>query len=76
MNRIFHSRIGDDGVLKFDVPLGIPAAGQDVRVTVESVKKAQTISEWKQWVAATAGAWQGDFERPDQGTFETRDSFP
>jgi hypothetical protein len=49
-----------------------------VRVTVEAVGPRQQTSdeqeEWRQFVLSTAGAWQGDLERPEQGEYEVRDN--
>jgi hypothetical protein len=81
MNRIVvHSRVGTDGVLRLNVPIGAEAADDDVEVTIETAgRKQQTAAEqeeWRQFVLSTAGAWQGDLERPEQGEFEERDELP
>lgn len=70
------SRIGADGVLHLDVPLGEPEAGREVRVTIEPVAndRRMTREEWTAFLARTAGVWQGEFERPEQGEYETRNS--
>ena len=76
MNRIVvEKRVSDDGVLEFKLPMGMGEAGRDVRVTVEPVspKKEMTPDEWRAGILATAGGWQGDFERPPQGELEDRD---
>ncbi len=72
---VFTSRVGPDGVLHLNVPLGSPDAGREVQVTVEAVPPARelTADEWAAFLARTAGAWQGDFERPEQGELERRD---
>jgi hypothetical protein len=72
------SRVGADGILSVSIPLSPSDANQEVRVTVESVnpKPTMTQDEWRAWVGSLAGRWQGDFERPDQGEFEQRDSLP
>jgi len=81
MNRIVvHSRVGADGVLKLAVPMGVAEADREVEVTIEpAVPKHDTGSEqeeWQQFVRETAGAWQGDLVRPDQGDYEQRDELP
>jgi hypothetical protein len=81
MNRIVvHSRVGADGVLRLNVPMGVAAADDEVEVTIESADpKQQSTAEqdgWRQFVLSTAGAWQGDFERPEQGEYEVRDELP
>jgi hypothetical protein len=68
------SKVGPDGVLHLALPLEPAAAGQDVRVTVEPVvSPVPTPEEWRRAVLATAGQWQGDFERPPQGEYEERE---
>ena len=81
MNRIvFHSRVGTDGVLQLDVPIGVADADSEVEVTIEPVVTQQPTraeqTEWRQFVLETAGAWQGDLERHPQGEFEVRDELP
>jgi hypothetical protein len=76
MTRIeVRSKVGPDGVLHLDVPMGASEANREVRVIVEEVRptQAMTQEEWAAWVHRMAGSWQGDFERPPQGEYETRD---
>ena len=75
MNRIvLESKVGDDGMLQLAVPVGTADAGQDVLITVDPmVPKSTTQEEWKRFIDSTAGAWKGDFERPEQGEYEVRD---
>jgi hypothetical protein len=65
------SRVGKDGVRHRIVPLGLAEANQEVQVTVEAVPRTQ--EEWQRLVRETAGKWQGDFERPEQGELEKRE---
>jgi hypothetical protein len=68
------SKVGSDGVLRLAVPLAESEAGRDVRVTVEPLPRpAMTQEEWRAFVLRTAGTWQGEFERPEQGEYEVRD---
>jgi hypothetical protein len=68
------SKVGPDGVLHLTLPLGAADAGQDVRVTVEPVAPLSLATEeWRRAVLATAGRWQGAFERPPQGDYEERE---
>jgi hypothetical protein len=81
MDRIvIHSRVGADGVLRLNVPIGVAAADGEVEVTIEEAgPKRQTSAEqeeWRQFVLSTAGAWQGDLERPEQAEYEERDDLP
>lgn len=81
MNRmVVQSRVGADGVLHLTVPIGKDDADREVVVTIQAAApKHGTASEqddWRQFVAKTAGAWQGDLERPEQGAYEQRDELP
>ena len=73
------SRVGADGVLAIELPLGPAEANREVRVTVvplapNSDMSEQDWAEWRAWVKAMAGQWQGEFERPPQDDYEERDS--
>lgn len=78
MNRVVvQSRVGADGVLHLDVPIGKQQADKEVRVTIDPIiKPALSQEEWRQFVLSTAGAWQGDLQRPEQGEYEHRDELP
>lgn len=78
MNRmIVQSRVGADGVLQLTVPIGQDAADKEVQITIDPLThRATTQEEWRQFVLSTAGAWQGDLERPEQGKYEQRDELP
>jgi hypothetical protein len=67
------ARVGADGVLH--VPLGKAEANRDVRVTIEPAGSPAPNSnqEYLDFLKRTAGAWRGDFERPEQGPYEARD---
>jgi hypothetical protein len=74
MNRIeFLSKVGSDGMVHVNVPVGVASADQAVKVIVEPVQRTLTQEEWRDQVMATAGQWRGDFERPPQGEFEQRE---
>lgn len=72
---VMKSKVSADGILHLSVPVGLAEAETEVQVTVESVstKKSMTLQEWPAWVDSLAGSWQGDFERPKQQDFETRE---
>ena len=80
MNRmVLQSRVGADGVLHISVPIGKEDADSDVQVTIDPIGAGappMTQEEWRQFVMETAGAWQGDLERPAQLEFERRDEMP
>ena len=75
MNRIVvKSRVGNDGILHLNLPIGETGADQDVQVTVEPLPPAtMSAEEWRQFILSTAGKWQGEFERPHQGDYEQRE---
>jgi hypothetical protein len=75
MNRIVvTSRVGSDGILQLALPVGHADANREVRITVEPVgPPAASPDEWRRRVLETAGKWQGEFERPEQGTYEQRE---
>ena len=75
MNRIvIERRVNNDGSLQLDLPLGTEEAGLNVRITIEpvSLKKEMTQAEWQAGILATAGGWQGEFERPVGDVLEER----
>jgi len=81
MNRIVvHSRVGADGVLQLAVPIGVTEADREVEVTIEPAAPEREEwaerEEWEQFVRETAGAWEGDLVRPEQGDYEQRDELP
>ncbi len=77
MNRmIVKSRVGTDGVLHVNVPIGAADANREVQVTIEpaGAPAARSRQDYLDFLQATAGAWQGEFVRPEQGVYEVRDS--
>jgi hypothetical protein len=81
MDRIVvHSRVGPDGVLTLSVPIGLTEANREVEVTITPAKPSVLTpserEEWDQFVRETAGAWQGELARPEQGEYEPRDELP
>lgn len=76
MNRmIVKSRVGADGVLHVHVPIGAADANCEVLVTIEpaAAPPRHSHQDYLNFLRATAGAWQGEFERPPQDDFETRE---
>jgi hypothetical protein len=77
---VIYSRVDADGVLRLSVPMGAAAADGEVEITIEAAHPRQQTSaeeeEWRQFVLSTAGAWQGELERPSEGEYEERDELP
>jgi hypothetical protein len=72
------SKVGSDGLLVLNVPVGISQANQIVKVTVDSIADSNEASppEWQTIIEETAGKWQGKpLERPEQGLFEQRNEW-
>ena len=73
------ARIGPDGILTLNVPVGLSEANREVKVIVEpadvsgGLTAKTTRDAWARFVEETAGAWKGDLERPEQGELEVRD---
>ncbi len=70
MNRlVVKSMVNSDGVLHLALPVGMEEANKEVQVTVEPVLPAtMSQEEWRKLVLSTGGKWQGEFERPEQGS--------
>ena len=75
MNRIVvKSKIGSNGILQLTLPVGPAEADREVQITIEPLGPT-TLSpeEWRQRILETAGKWQGELERPEQGEYEQRE---
>jgi hypothetical protein len=75
MNRIVvKARVGSNGILQVALPVGPADADREVQITVEPVGPAAlSPDEWRRGILETAGKWQGEFERPEQGEYEQRE---
>ena len=75
MNRIVvKSTVSSDGVLHLALPIGMEEANKEVQVTVEAALPVPVSQEeWQKLILSTAGKWQGEFERPEQGEYEQRE---
>ena len=67
------SRVGPDGNVV--VSVGAREAGRDVLVTIVPAPPPLSREEWIRFVERTAGSiTDPTFTRPDQGSFEPRES--
>ena len=75
MNRIVvKSRVGSNGVLQLTLPVGPAEADREVQITIEPVSPpTMSPDEWRQRILETAGKWQGELDRPEQGEYEQRE---
>lgn len=72
---VVKSKVGADGVLQLNVPVGAAEANREVQVTIEPAPpQPKANQEYLDFLERTAGAWQGEFERPELGNYEVRDS--
>jgi hypothetical protein len=75
------SRVGPDGRLVLDVPVGSENANREVKVTIDGIdrprsRQPMTQREWEDFILRTAGSIP-DLERPPQGEYEKRENpFP
>jgi hypothetical protein len=64
-------------ILNLMVPIGKADANREVAVIIEPVGPSPLTQEaWRQFVLETAGAWQGELERPEQGEYPRREELP
>ena len=71
------SRVGADGILSVKVPVGVTDANREVQVTIEPTGRANDgAEEYAAWLRGLPGRWQGEFERPPQGSPEEREPLP
>ena len=74
---VVQSRVGSDGVLHIDIPMGKEVADREVQVTIDPVgvgPSPMTQEEWRQFVMETAGTiTDPSFIRHEQGEYEQRE---
>ncbi len=72
-----HTRVGKDGMLKIETPIGIKNAELDVTLVVHPVAETRPIIEWPaNFFTEIIGGWEGaPLIREPQGTYETRNEF-
>ena len=76
MNRmVVKSKVGGDGILHLELPVGIGEADKEVQVTVETVPPdPMSQEEWRAFVMKTAGSIADPtFRRWEQGEYEERE---
>ncbi len=71
------SRVGDDGILNLQVPVGTKNQKLDVLIVVQPVTDDPDENGWSpDFFGAIVGGWQGNkLIRPPQGEFENRQDF-
>ena len=73
---IIQSRVGADGILHVQVPLGSNEANRDVIVTIDPAQNNHADQDYSSWLKSIAGKWQGDFELPPSQSLEEREPLP
>lgn len=72
---ILHSTTGPDGTLRLDIPLGTDLANHAVSIIIEP-EVSVPEQGYLEFLDGTAGAWQGDFERPAAHLPDEREAWP
>lgn len=75
------SKVGPDGVLSLNLPLGLEEANAEVVVTVQTANGkgpgGNDQRAWEAFVRSTAGSIDDPtFRRHDQGEYEQREPLP
>ena len=68
------TRVGKDGILKVETPIGITNADLEIILIVQRAENAHPLSEWPvDFFTDVVGGWEGArLVREPQGTYETR----
>ena len=69
-----HTRVGQDGILKIETPIGISNADLEVVLVVHPVEEPHPFKDWPvTFFTEVVGGWEGlPLVREPQGTYETR----
>ena len=73
-----HTRVGKDGILKIETPIGITNSDLEVILVVNPMDTdRQPLSVWPvDFFTEIIGGWEGErLVREPQGTYETRNEF-
>jgi len=72
-----HARVGRDGILKLETPIGMADAELEIILIVHPVNEARLALEWPPTLfTEIIGGWEGKpLVREPQGTYETRNHF-
>lgn len=72
-----HARVGRDGILKLETPIGMTDADLEVTLIVHPANETRPTTEWPpSFFAEILGGWEGTpLVREPQGTYETRSNF-
>ena len=66
-----HTRVGKDGILKIETPIGITNADLEIVLVVHPTEEAYPISDWPaNFFTEVVGGWEGNkLIREPQGTY-------
>ena len=72
-----HTRVGKDGILKIETPIGIANTDVEIVLVVNPMEEAYPTLEWPaNFFTEIVGGWEGaPLVREPQGTYETRNGF-
>lgn len=72
-----HTRVGKDGILKIEMPIGITNTELEIILVVHPTEEVHPVPEWPaNFFTEIVGGWEGaSLVREPQGTYETRSEF-
>jgi len=72
-----HTRVGKDGILKIETPIGITDAELEIVLVVHPLEESHPLLEWPaNFFTEIVGGWEGvPLVREPQGTYEARSEF-
>jgi hypothetical protein len=71
------TRVGKDGILKLETPIGIKNAELEVILVVHPIEIVEPVPDWPDnFFSEIIGGWEGTpLVREPQGSYETRSKF-
>ncbi len=72
-----HTRVGKDGILKLEIPVGIVDTDLEIILILNPVVESRIATEWpRNFFTEILGGWEGaPLVREPQGTYESRSDF-
>ena len=72
-----HTRVGKDGILKLEMPVGIVDTDLEIILILNPVVESRIATEWpRNFFTEIVGGWVGaPLVREPQGTYESRSDF-
>lgn len=72
-----HARVGKDGILKIETPIGVRDTELEVLLVVHPVNESHRLSAWtSEFFSRIVGGWEGArLVREPQGAYQSRNEF-